>query len=76
MSDGGKGSKARPLTVSNEEYANRWDAIFGTDQKTKQERALDEMVRISQEMGLYDEFEDKPTRNNKETQTVKIEYVK
>jgi hypothetical protein len=31
MSDGGKGSKPRPLSVSNEEYANRWDAIFGRD---------------------------------------------
>ena len=29
MSDGGKGSKPRPYSVSNEEYANRWDAIFG-----------------------------------------------
>ena len=24
-----KGSRARPFSVSNEEYANRWDAIFG-----------------------------------------------
>jgi len=59
MSDGGKGSNPRPLSVSNEEYANRWDAIFGRDQlaeKAKQERALDEMVRISQEMGLYDDL--------------------
>jgi hypothetical protein len=64
MSDGGKGSSPRPLSVSNEEYANRWDAIFGTDQKRKQERALDEMVRISQEMGLYDEFEDLKQQQN------------
>ena len=82
MNDGGKGSSPRPLSVTNEEYANRWDAIFGRDkqsEKAKQERALDEMVRISQELGLYDdvyEFEDKITRNNEETQTVKIEYVK
>jgi len=70
MSDGGKGSKPRPFSVSDLEYASRWDAIFATDQKAKQERALDEMVRISQEMGLYDEFEDKLTRNNAETQQV------
>ena len=60
MSDGGKGSTPRPISVSNEDYANRWDAIFGRDlisTKAKQERALDEMVRISQEMGLYDEFD-------------------
>lgn len=31
MSDGGKGSKPRPLSVSEEEYATRWDAIFGRD---------------------------------------------
>jgi len=70
MSDGGKGSKPRPFSVANEDYATRWDAIFARDQKAEQERALDEMVRISQEMGLYDEFDDKPTRNNQETQEV------
>ena len=32
MSDGGKGSKARPLSVSQADYAARWDAIFGRDQ--------------------------------------------
>jgi hypothetical protein len=31
MSDGGKGSAPRPFSVSNEEYAKRWDAIFGRD---------------------------------------------
>ena len=33
MSDSGKGSKPRPFQVSNEEYAKRWDAIFGRDIK-------------------------------------------
>lgn len=28
MSDGGKGSTPRPLSVSKEVYDNRWDAIF------------------------------------------------
>ena len=28
MSDGGKGSKPRPFSVSQEEYENRWNAIF------------------------------------------------
>jgi hypothetical protein len=54
--------------------------------KKRQEAALDEMVRISQEMGLYDEFDlnqtnynpqdsecDKITRYNDETQKVKNE---
>ena len=31
MSDGGKGSKPRPFSVSDQEYASRWDAIFATD---------------------------------------------
>ena len=44
MSDGGKGSKPRPKSVSDQEYAARWDAIFGKDR------------------------EEKPTRNNEETQ--------
>ncbi len=33
MSDGGKGSAPRPYSVSNEEYASRWDMIFRKDQK-------------------------------------------
>ena len=33
MTDGGKGSRPRPFSVSNDEYAKRWDAIFGRDQK-------------------------------------------
>jgi len=59
MSDGGKGSKPRPFSVAQHEYDTRWDAIFSRDlkeeEKDKREKALDEMVRISQEMGLYDE---------------------
>lgn len=79
-----KGSTPRPFSVGQDEYANRFDAIFkknikaaeeihsdkgyelGTKEgydafvKKRQEAALDEMVRVSQEMGLYDdEFEDK-----------------
>jgi hypothetical protein len=68
MSDGGKGSKPRPYSVSDQEYA-----IFGRDEKAKREDALNEMVRINQELGLYDdvyEFDDKSTRNNQETQEV------
>lgn len=29
----GKGSAPRPLSVSNEDYAKRWDAIFHRDPK-------------------------------------------
>lgn len=30
-SDGGKGSTQRPRSLADEEWANRWDAIFGKD---------------------------------------------
>ena len=33
MSDGGKGSKPRPFSVSQQEYDTRWDAIFSRDLK-------------------------------------------
>jgi hypothetical protein len=80
MSAGGKGSAPRPFSVSREEYANNFDAIFkknikaaeeihsdkgyelGTEEeqkafaKKRQEAALDEMVRISQEMGMYTDW--------------------
>ena len=32
-----KGSSPRPFQVANEEYANRWDAIFGRDNEKKNE---------------------------------------
>ena len=34
MSDGGKGSKPRPFSISQEEYADRFDAIFGKKKMT------------------------------------------
>jgi hypothetical protein len=33
MSDGGKGSKPRPFSVSQDEWDNRWNAIFQRDIK-------------------------------------------
>ena len=39
----GKGSAPRPLSVSNEEYSKRWDAIFQRDIKAEEDdRAWDE----------------------------------
>jgi hypothetical protein len=56
MSDGGKGSKPRPFSVTQEEYDNRWDNIFSRDlkeeDKDKREKALDELAKINQELGL------------------------
>lgn len=56
MSQNGKGSKPRPLSVSNEEYAKRWDAIFARD--TEQEE-LDFLQEIEQNKrtGLLTETE-------------------
>ena len=38
-----KGSSTRPFKVSNEEYANRWNAIFGKDNDSQEnkEKALE-----------------------------------
>lgn len=33
MSDGGKGSRPRPFSITQQEYDTRWDAIFGRDLK-------------------------------------------
>ena len=33
----GKGSAPRPFFVPVDEYANRWDAIFGRDKEEKKE---------------------------------------
>ena len=99
MSDGGKGSAPRPFSVSQEEYANRFDAIFkknikaaeeihsdkgyelGTKEgyeafnKKRQEAALDEIVRISQEMNLYDDEYDAIHKYNEETKEVKFRQL-
>lgn len=33
MSDGGKGSRPRPFSVTQQEFNNRWDLIFKKDKK-------------------------------------------
>ena len=38
----GKGSKPRPFQVANDEYARRWDLIFGRDdEKENKEKNLE-----------------------------------
>ena len=39
MSDGGKGSKPRPFSVSQDEFANNFEKIFGKKDKDMQVRA-------------------------------------
>jgi hypothetical protein len=37
-----KGSKQRPKQVSNDEYAHRWDAIFGVHTEDEPEEMQEE----------------------------------
>lgn len=39
---GGKGSAPRPFSVTQEEYDNRWDAIFGRDKVEEDDENEDE----------------------------------
>ena len=41
-----KGSSPRPFAVSNQEYQNRWDAIFGRDNEKKNQTQDVEPARI------------------------------
>ena len=68
MSDGGKGSKPRPLSVSDIEYADRWDVIFNKDKKPELKEVIEHSSRKmltaenhlqaladeNQRLGLYD----------------------
>lgn len=65
-----KGSARRPQTVEDSQVEDTWTQIFGMPplERKRRKQALLKLAEISQELGLYDEFEDKPTRNNRETQ--------
>jgi len=83
MSDGGKGSNPRPFSVSNQEYANRFDAIFRKDKRVEEDQkiedeAFDAIIKkneyydvLKTEDCLVDSDMDKTTRYNNETQAVK-----
>ena len=56
MSDGGKGSKPRPYSVSQEEYDNRWEAIFGRDkQKESTDNLQKQLSDENERLKLYKE---------------------
>jgi hypothetical protein len=46
MGDGGKGSKARPFSVSQEEFANSFEKIFGKKDKDMQIRVKEDVEDI------------------------------
>ena len=48
-SDGGKGSSPRPYSVSQDEYAKRWDAIFQRDLRTGRDLEEDEPQDLSED---------------------------
>jgi hypothetical protein len=48
MSDGGKGSTPRPLSVSQAEWETRWDAIFSRD-KLDPDSEMDKPTRNNTE---------------------------
>jgi len=52
MSDGGKGSKARPFSVSQNEFDNRWDTIF---RKSPQE--VQDAVREDEEFNRIENMQ-------------------
>lgn len=68
MSDSGKGSKPRPFSVTQDEYNNRWDTIFGRDLKKEEELKEKLMTQLEAEadrLGLYNESSSSNTDNRK-----------
>ena len=41
MSDGGKGSNARPLAIPRNEFEDRFEAIFGKKENKKDDKVKD-----------------------------------
>lgn len=46
MGDGGKGSRPRPFSVSQEEFANSFEKIFGKKDKIMQVRVKEDSAEI------------------------------
>ena len=68
MSDGGKGSKPRPFSVAQDEYNNRWDAIFARDLQKEEElkkKLMTQLEAESDRLGLYNESSSSNTDNRK-----------
>lgn len=57
----GKGDSPRPLSIDSQTFANNWERIF----KSKQMKALEELTRIQEELGLYEL--DTPVRSEVDT---------
>lgn len=60
---GGKGSGSRPLSVTQDEYANRWDLIFGREDTGRDKAKIEEQepvedIEEEEEWEQLDLFED------------------
>lgn len=46
---GGKGYTQRPKSIADEEYAQRWDAIFGKDLKEDDKDSSDNQAKAEEQ---------------------------
>jgi len=46
----GKGSKARPFSVTQQEYESRWDAIFGRDLRENEDETFDAIMKYRKDI--------------------------
>jgi hypothetical protein len=51
---GGKGSAPRPLSVSHDDYVNRWDLIFGRDKAKIEEIEEDDNEDLDKDEDEHD----------------------
>lgn len=42
MNEAGKGDGRRPMAISDQQYAQRWDLIFGKDKNERQGKGSDQ----------------------------------
>ena len=61
MSDGGKGSSSRPFSVTQEQFANNWERIFGKkDISNKGDRRVNSEGKIEEyREGYWHEIENR-----------------
>ncbi len=55
MSDGGKGSRPRPLSVDQKTFDSNWDTIFNRQKKTEQEKFDEQVIMKDEYYDLDDE---------------------
>lgn len=66
MSDGGKGSRPRPLSVDAQTFSNNWDSIF-----KKKPADFQDILSTEECVASALDADERITRYNEETQQVK-----